>query len=525
MPSDTYSLVRLGARERLVGRTRFCVAPADEVAGVEVVGGTKDADVERIVALAPDLVVANQEENTKRDIEALEARGLRVLVSFPQRVSAGVSHLARLARALGYDRGEEPARSVVAGAYHALREAEAAREGRAPVRAFVPIWMDPLMTVHASTFISDVLALAGAENVFADRERRYPLAADLGTGAPLPADRVADRDVRYPRVTLGEVVVRAPDLVLLPDEPHPFTEADAAVFSALEIPAAAALRRALLRREGPHVVRRAEPGGAGPAAGADRPGAVITRWNRDRQERTRAPTVREGTGKERGAGSACSRARLGSACSRARFHRRCARPDVVRVGVEPVAPEQRLHQRERLGAGRAQRVGGRGGEDDRQGAREDQAHGAVLERAREGQAADEAVAVEEGAQVEGLEVGRLDWRGEERTERVLVEERLRRAGDPARGLAGEVTLAPPRGILARAARGPPVERRDPGEHRRGRERGRLRERPRGVRGEAARRDGGAEREERGGGVGRGRPARRRGATRRRAPPAAPSRRA
>ena len=101
------------------------------------------------------------------------------------------------------------------------------------MRVFVPIWMDPLMTVHASTFISDVLTLVGAENVFADRERRYPLAADLTHGRPLPADRVAGRDVRYPRITLDEVVTRAPELILLPDEPHPFTEADADVFRAL----------------------------------------------------------------------------------------------------------------------------------------------------------------------------------------------------------------------------------------------------------------------------------------------------
>jgi hypothetical protein len=80
--------------------------------------------------------------------------------------------------------------------------------------------------------------LAGAENVFADRERRYPLAADLGTGAPLPADRVAGRDVRYPRITLDEIVARQPEIVLLPDEPHPFTEAEAAVFRGLDIPAA-----------------------------------------------------------------------------------------------------------------------------------------------------------------------------------------------------------------------------------------------------------------------------------------------
>jgi ABC-type Fe3+-hydroxamate transport system substrate-binding protein len=235
VPSDTYSLVRLGARARLIGRTRYCVAPADEVGDIPMVGGTKDADVDCIAALGPDLVVANQEESSRPDVEALEARGLRVLVSFPKTVAAGLAHLARLARALGYGPGEEPARSVIAGAYHAHRAAEEGRRGRTPVRAFVPIWMDPLMTVHASTFVSDVLALVGAENVFADRERRYPLAADLGRGPPLPADRVAGRDVRYPRVTLDEVAARAPELILLPDEPHPFTEADATVFRALDL--------------------------------------------------------------------------------------------------------------------------------------------------------------------------------------------------------------------------------------------------------------------------------------------------
>ena len=238
VPSDTYSLVRLGAGDRLVGRTRYCVAPVGDVEGVEIVGGTKDADVDRIVALQPDLVIANQEENTRTDILRLEAAGLRVLVSFPRTIEAGLAHLARLARALGAGLREEPARSVVAEAYHAHRAAEGARLGRAPVRTFIPIWMDPLMTVNEATFISDVLALVGAENVFAGRERRYPLAADLGKAGALGPDRVGDRDVRYPRITLDEVVAAAPALVLLPDEPHAFSEADAAVFRALAIPAA-----------------------------------------------------------------------------------------------------------------------------------------------------------------------------------------------------------------------------------------------------------------------------------------------
>lgn len=238
VPSDTDSVVRLGAGARLVGRTRYCVEPTGQVEAIEVVGGTKDVDVERVAALEPDLVIANQEENTQRDIERLDALGLNVLVSFPKTVAAGVGQLARLARALGLDSGAEPARSLVASAYHALSEAEAARGKERPVRVFVPIWMDPLMTVHGATFISDVLDLIGAENVFADRERRYPLAADLGVKAPLPPSMVEGRDTRYPRVTLEEIVARAPELVLLPDEPHDFSEADAAVFRGLDIPAA-----------------------------------------------------------------------------------------------------------------------------------------------------------------------------------------------------------------------------------------------------------------------------------------------
>ncbi|WP_437904301.1 helical backbone metal receptor [Sorangium sp. So ce327] len=255
VPSDTYSLLRLGARDRLVGRTRYCVAPAEDVEGIELVGGTKDADVDRIAALEPDVVVANQEENSKRDIERLDAAGLRVLVSFPKRVADGVAHLARLARLLGHAAakpgapappaegapGQPPqaaARELVAAAYRAHAAAEARRRERPPIRAFVPIWMDPLMTVHGDTFLSDMLDLVGAQNVFEDRPRRYPLAADLGKAPPLPPERVEGRDLRYPRVTLDEVIARAPELVLLPDEPHAFSDADAAIFRSLDIPAA-----------------------------------------------------------------------------------------------------------------------------------------------------------------------------------------------------------------------------------------------------------------------------------------------
>ncbi|HEX3764547.1 MAG TPA: helical backbone metal receptor [Kofleriaceae bacterium] len=217
VPSDTHSVIALGALDRLVGRTTYCESP--EAQAVATVGGTKDADVDAVLALAPDLVIANQEENTRGTLEALAHR-VQVLVSLPRRVEQGMAHLARLARLLGVaDR--EPARSLIRRAY-ALRGA-AATTGP---RAFVPIWMDPLMTFNADTFGSDVLAQVGVGNAFGDRLRLYPLAADLGKTAPRDA---AGRDVRYPRVTLDEVAARKPDLLILPDEPHAFSDADEAV--------------------------------------------------------------------------------------------------------------------------------------------------------------------------------------------------------------------------------------------------------------------------------------------------------
>ncbi|MEM1028919.1 MAG: helical backbone metal receptor [Myxococcota bacterium] len=232
VPSDTYNLFALGVGDRLVARTEYCVAPAPAVDAIETVGGTKSADVARIVALGPDLVLANQEENRRVDVERLEAAGLTVWLAFPQTVAAGLHHVEALAGVFDVDDRAPIARGWAAHRRHAEVTLE-------PVPTFVPIWRDPLMTVHGATFISDVVELCGGRNVFSDRRRRYPLAADLGRREPVPKP---ERDDRYPRVTRDEVRARAPRLVLLPDEPFAFSEADAADFVAL-LPAGVHVRR------------------------------------------------------------------------------------------------------------------------------------------------------------------------------------------------------------------------------------------------------------------------------------------
>ena len=211
VPSLTESLFALGLGERVVGVTEWCVHPAGGVAVLPKVGGTKNPDLAAIAALAPDLVIANQEENRRRDVERLEATGLRVWVTYPRTVAEGAALLAELAE-LGA--AAEARAAVVAPVLAALAEAERARPDRG-VAVFCPIWREPWMSVGGDTYAHDLLALCGGRNVFADRGDR-----------------------RYPRVTLDDVVAAAPEVVLLPDEPYAFGASDVAELRRLPIPAA-----------------------------------------------------------------------------------------------------------------------------------------------------------------------------------------------------------------------------------------------------------------------------------------------
>lgn len=243
LPSETDNVRALGCLERLVGRTDYCTAVGPEIASIPSIGGTKNLDVEAIVALAPDLVLANQEENGRKGIEELCQRGFPVFISFPCTVAAAVAHLARLARML---RVEESlaVKALVRRGYALVQRVAPAED---PVRVFAPIWADPLMTADGRTYLSSVIEAAGGVNVFHDRPRLYPLAADLGRAAALPEESVVERDTRYPRITVDEVVARDPELMIFPDEPHPFAEADIAPFRSLPVAAA--------RRNELHLIR------------------------------------------------------------------------------------------------------------------------------------------------------------------------------------------------------------------------------------------------------------------------------
>ncbi|MFR0353755.1 helical backbone metal receptor [Streptomyces sediminimaris] len=177
----------------LAGATDWCTHPAD--LGVPRVGGTKNPGLDRVLALAPDLVVANEEENREPDLAALRAAGVEVLVTEVRNVPQAFRELERVLRACGADARPRW-----------LDEAEDVWSRLSPPRrrrtAVVPVWRRPWMVLGRDTFAGDVLARLGVDHLYATHPERYP------------------------RVPAEELLAAAPDVVVLPDEPYRFTAGD-----------------------------------------------------------------------------------------------------------------------------------------------------------------------------------------------------------------------------------------------------------------------------------------------------------
>jgi ABC-type Fe3+-hydroxamate transport system substrate-binding protein len=216
-------LFAFGYGEQVVGITDYCTEPAAEVLHKRRLGGTKNPDVPAIVELQPQLVLAVAEENRRPDVEQLEAAGIPVYVFEPTTVRAGIDLLWRVAELLDCRAAVAPSVAAIEAAYVDIQNRVG---GRPPVRAFCPIWKDPYMTVGEGTYVNDMLRVCGAENIFAERQRRFPLAADLGLEPERAGARDAGRDRRYPRVTLEEMAALRPEVILLPDEPYVFSQTD-----------------------------------------------------------------------------------------------------------------------------------------------------------------------------------------------------------------------------------------------------------------------------------------------------------
>ncbi len=194
VPSQTELLFDLGLEERIVGRTKFCIHPADKVAHVPSVGGTKKFRFEIIAQLQPDLIIGNKEEN-------YEAGIIQLAADYP----VWMSDITTLGEALGMMRQV----GALVGRGTRAEELAEAIEGKfaelppypRPCRVGYFIWQKPYMAVGQPTFIHDMLTRCGFINAFAEH----------GYG-------------RYPELTAEQIHAAQLDAILLSSEPFPFGE-------------------------------------------------------------------------------------------------------------------------------------------------------------------------------------------------------------------------------------------------------------------------------------------------------------
>lgn len=198
VPSITELLCELGLAPQVVGRTGFCIHPAELVASIPKVGGTKDVNIGKIRALAPTHLVVNIDENEKPTVDALAEFVPNIVVTHPIAPEDNLG-LARLMG--GIFCAEEKAAAWCAAFASELAQLRAQPKGRATTVLYC-IWQDPWMSISADTYIARMLA-------------------EIGWSVPQLGD------ARYPRFEWSDELVAGIDGVLLSTEPYRFTEAHA----------------------------------------------------------------------------------------------------------------------------------------------------------------------------------------------------------------------------------------------------------------------------------------------------------
>jgi ABC-type Fe3+-hydroxamate transport system substrate-binding protein len=192
VPSLTEFLFNLGLDSEVVGITKFCVHPESWFRSKQRIGGTKNVQVDKLLDLQPDLVIASKEENIKEQVEQIAER-VPVLLTDVQDYAGALQAMKVMATACGKEEMGASLCSQIEKQFALLPSAHS------KIRAAYCIWKDPWMFAGGDTFISDMLAMAGFENVLGHNQR-------------------------YPALTLPHLREMRPDLVLLSSEPYPFRQ-------------------------------------------------------------------------------------------------------------------------------------------------------------------------------------------------------------------------------------------------------------------------------------------------------------
>ncbi|MFY0685261.1 MAG: ABC transporter substrate-binding protein [Balneola sp.] len=191
VPSLTELVLDLGIGDRLIGRTRFCIHPVDLVSDVPIIGGTKTLNIEKILSLKPDYIIANHEENRKEDIELLQKK-VHVNITEIDTIHEALDSISILGNDLDLSQNAD---KLIEKIQHLLAETPKLPS----IKTAYFIWKAPWMVAANQTYIDSIISHYNLENIFSDL-------------------------TRYPEISLEDLERKSPELILLSSEPYPFKE-------------------------------------------------------------------------------------------------------------------------------------------------------------------------------------------------------------------------------------------------------------------------------------------------------------
>ncbi len=201
VPSQTELIYDLGVSDSIIGLTRFCIYPEHLRREKVRIGGTKDFRVEQILELAPDLIIANKEENDQERVEEL-AEHVPVYTSDIKNLEDALEMIKDVANLLGCNAEGEKIYTQIVENFNTLKVNQDTKQ---LLKVAYFVWKEPMMVAGGDTFISKMIESAGFINVFSGLDR-------------------------YPTISEQQLLEAHPDLILLSSEPYPFKDKDIVFF-------------------------------------------------------------------------------------------------------------------------------------------------------------------------------------------------------------------------------------------------------------------------------------------------------
>ena len=189
-PHIVESLYDIGAGERIVGTVEYADYP-EQALKIPRIGGYYGIQIEKVLALEPDLIIVWKSGNKAADIEKLQSLGLPLAYSDPKDINGVADEMRLFGKLTGLEKNAE----TVAQKYESdLLNIQQEYQNKKPVAVFYQLWSEPLMTVNKNTWIHQLIETCGATNVF--------------------AENLTD----YPQIGMENVLVAKPDIIIMPDE-------------------------------------------------------------------------------------------------------------------------------------------------------------------------------------------------------------------------------------------------------------------------------------------------------------------